>query len=105
MAEQLDQAGGHVSVHGHVERPVPQGGHDECVIARARSDDIAIDIDARLEPRHGQRARIRIVDVEADLKILLQDVATLILDLYNRQGGLLEMRRAGSEGRAGCQRD
>ena len=104
VTQQLDQSGGHIRVHRHIELAIALRRDYKRAIARARRDQVSIDAQARFKPGDRQRARVRIVDVEADLKILLQEITALELDFRNCQYRFLEARRTGGKQQAGRQR-
>jgi len=67
----------------------------EGAIADARGDALAADIQFGVQAAHGQRAIVRILHLELDQEILLQEVAALHLDPGHGEIRPLELGRAG----------
>ena len=76
----FEQGQGEIGGDRHVEFGFTESGNHDGPVAGAARDLLPADVQFRMQPAHRQRAVVRILNVELDREILLQEIAAAQLE-------------------------
>ena len=101
---ELEQGQGEIGGNTHVEFGFTEGGDDDGTVAGAARDLLPADIQFRVQPVNRKRAIVRILNVEFDREILLQEISAAQLNADHRDIGPVEFwRHQGTRAQANSQ--